>query len=318
MGLLAGLWGASYMFIKIALDDGLSAPSIVFIRIVLGAAVLVPIALHRDALGGVAGRWSWIWAVGLAQVAVPFLLITYGERWIPSALTGILVASTAIFVVLLSPWLAKADVVGGWGAVGVVVGIIGVGLLFGVDLSGTTRGIIGGGMVLVASVGYAFASIWVREKLGGVQPVAVAAGTMIVAGIVTLAPALIAPPDHMPGLGTCAALIALGAGGTGIAFLLYYTLIADIGVSRAAVVAYMAPAFSVMYGALFLSEPITFATIGGLALILTGSWLGAEGRPPWQSRSSGHGPGAAAEVASEPLAPGSVPEPVSAVPGQRV
>ena len=303
MGLLAALWGASYMFIKIALDGGVRPPSIVFLRILLGAAVLVPIAVGRNAFPGVSGRWNWIWAVALAQVAVPFLLITYGERWIPSSLAGILVASTAIFVVLLSPWLAKADVVGGWGAVGVVIGILGVGLLFGVDLSGTAKGIAGGGMVLIASVGYAFASIWVREKLGGVQPVAVAAGTLVVAGLVTLAPAIAAPPEHVPSVGTWAALIALGTGGTGIAFVLYYTLIADIGASRAAVVAYMAPAFSVFYGAIFLSESVTATTIGGLALILTGSWLGAEGRPPWQRRRAGeHHPGAAAEVAGEPLA----------------
>ena len=188
-------------------------------------------------------------------MAVPFLLITYGERWIPSSLAGILVASTAIFVVLLSPWLAKTDVVSGWGAVGVVVGILGVGLLFGVDLSGTTKGIIGGAMVLVASVGYALASIWVRVKLSGAQPVGVAAGTMIAAALATLGPAIGAPPqDACPRSGTWAALLALGAGGTGIAFLLYYTLIADIGASRAAVVAYMAPGFAVAYGALFLER----------------------------------------------------------------
>lgn len=302
MGLLAALWGASYMFIKIALDDGMPAPSIVFVRVVLGAAVLVPIAVHRGAFGGLRGRWAWVSAVALAQIAVPFLLITYGERWIPSSLAGILVSSTAIFVVLLSPWLAKTDVVSGWGAVGVVVGIVGVGVLFGVDLSGTTKGIIGGAMVLAASIGYAFASLWVRVRLSGAQPVGVAAGTMLAAALATLGPAIGAPPTAAPSLGTWLALIALGAGGTGIAFLLYYTLIADIGASRAAVVAYMAPGFAVAYGALFLDEPITAATIAGLVLILSGSWLGAEGRPPWQPKSRGYGPGAVAEVAGEPLA----------------
>lgn len=301
MGLLAALWGASYMFIKIALDDGLPAPTIVFLRIVLGACVLVPLALRRGAFPGMRGRWGWVWAVAMAQVAVPFLLITYGEKWIPSSLAGILVASTAIFVVLLSPWLAKTDVVSGWGAVGVVVGILGVGLLFGVDLSGTTKGIVGGAMVLTASVGYAFASLWVRVKLSGIQPVGVAAGTMLAAALATLPAAIATPPDHGPSLGAWAALIALGAGGTGIAFFLYYTLIADIGASRAAVVAYIAPGFAVVYGAIFLTEPITVATIGGLILILAGSWLGAEGRAPWQPKSRGYGPGAAVEAAAEPV-----------------
>lgn len=302
MALLAALWGASYMFIRIALDDGLPAPAIVFLRIVLGAAVLVPIALHGRAFAELRGRWSWVWAVALAQVAAPFLLITYGERWIASSMTGILVASTAIFVVLLSPWLAKSDVVGGWGAVGVGVGVLGVALLFGVDLSGSARALAGGAMVLAAGVGYAFASIWVRTKLGGAQPVGVAAGTMIGAALATLPPALALPPDAMPSPGTWAALVALGAGGTGIAFLMYYTLIADIGASRAAVVAYMAPGFAVLYGALFLDEAVTAATIAGLALILAGSWLGAEGRPPWRRTTAPvHGPGASAELAGEPL-----------------
>jgi drug/metabolite transporter (DMT)-like permease len=305
MGLLAALWGASYMFIKIALDDGLSAPMIVLLRIVLGAAVLVPLAWRAAAFDGLRGRWSWVWAVALVQVAIPFLLITYGERWIPSSLAGILVASTAIFVVLLTPWLAKGDVVSRWGAVGVVVGVTGVGLLFGVDLSGSAKGILGGAMVLVASVFYAIASIWVRTKLGGAQPVGVAAGTMIAAAIASLPAAAAAPPDALPSLGTWAALVGLGAGGTGIAFLLYYTLIADIGAPRAAIVAYIAPGFAVLYGALFLSEPITAATIAGLALILAGSWLGAEGRPPWRPRSS------VAPAAREPAA-AAVPE---ALPG---
>jgi drug/metabolite transporter (DMT)-like permease len=76
----------------------------------------------------------------------------------------------------------------------------------------------------------------------------------------------------------------LGAGGTGLAFLLYYTLIAEIGVSRASVVAYLAPMFAVAYGTAFLGEAVTFATVGGLVLILTGSYAAVEGRAPWQPR----------------------------------
>ena len=136
MGLLAALWGASYMFIKIALHDDVPAPSIVFIRVTLGAALLTAIAAHQHALTGLRGRWRWVWAIGLVQVAAPFLLITYGEKWIPSALAGILVASAPIFVALLSPRFAASEAVHGWAIVGIAVGILGVVLLFGVDLSG--------------------------------------------------------------------------------------------------------------------------------------------------------------------------------------
>ena len=284
MAITAAVWGASYMFIKIALDDGVRAPALVWIRVVFGMLVLLPIAWRRGALAGLRGHGRWATAVGAAQVAAPFILISYGEKWIPSSLAGILVASTSIFVVLLTPWLAQGDVPRGWAIVGLALGIIGVGLLFGVDLGDDRHAVLGGLMVLAASVMYAFASIWVRTKLSGVAPVATAAAAMAAASVMTLPAALAQPPTHMPSLGTWAALLALGAGGTGLAFLLYYTLIADIGVTRAAVVAYLAPLFAVGYGALFLDEAITLATIGGLVLILSGSYAAVEGRPPWRVR----------------------------------
>jgi len=312
MGLLAALWGASYMFIKIALHDDVPAPSIVFIRVTLGAALLTAIAAHQHALTGLRGRWRWVWAIGIVQVAGPFLLITYGEKWIPSALAGILVASAPIFVALLSPRFAASEAVHGWAVVGIAVGILGVMLLFGVDLSGSAKLALGGGMVLLAGLGYAFGAIWVRWKMPGAPPVAIAAGTMITAAIVTLPLAATHLPPHAISLGASAALLALGAGGTGIAFLIYYVLIADVGANRASVVAYLAPGFSVLYGALFLSEPITAATIGGLALILAGSWIAAEGRAPWQRRTTvPAATSAAAEVAMEPLAEDLVGERVS-------
>ena len=282
MGLTAATWGASYMFIKIVLDDGVGAPSLVFLRVVFGAAVLVPLALRRGALRGAAQHRGWVIAVGLTQVALPFLLISWGERWIPSSLAAILVSSTAIFVAVLAPWLAQGDVLRGWGLAGILIGIVGVTVLFGVDLGDDPNAVLGGVMVLGASVLYAFASIWVRTRLSAVQPIGVAAGTMIAAAVATLPAALVQPPDHLPSLGTWAALLVLGAGGTGVAFLLYYTLIAELGVARASVIAYLAPVFAVAYGATFLDESITYGTVGGLALILFGSYAAAQGRPPWQ------------------------------------
>jgi drug/metabolite transporter (DMT)-like permease len=284
MGITASVWGASYMFIKIALDDGVRAPSIVFVRVVFGAAVLVPLALRSGGFAGVREHRGWAFAVGMTQVALPFLLITYGERWIPSSLAAILVSAAAIFVVVLSPWLAQGDALHGWGIAGIVLGIVGVALLFGVDLGDDPNAVLGGFMVLLASVLYAIASIWVRTKLPGVAPIGIAASTMIAAAIATLPAAIAQPPEQMPSLGTWAALAVLGAGGTGLAFLLYYTLIAEIGVSRASVVAYLAPLFAVTYGALFLDEAISVGTVGGLILILGGSYAAVEGRPPWQPR----------------------------------
>ena len=138
------------------------------------------------------------------------------------------------------------------------------------------------------------------RDLGGVPAVAVAAGTMIVASALTLPPALGAAAGGVggEGVGTAAALLVLGVGGTGIAFYMFYALIADVGASRASVVAYLAPGFAVTYGALFLDEAISVTTLAGLALILAGCWITAEGRAPW-----------ARAVRAAPREPAIVPEP---------
>jgi drug/metabolite transporter (DMT)-like permease len=168
-----------------------------------------------------------------------------------------------------------------------------VALLFGVDLSGD--GLLGGAMVLLASVGYAIGALVAKRSLSDVPPVALVATIMGVSAI-ALAPSLAlgAAPAEVPGLDTIGALLVLGAGGTGVAFLIFYTLNAEIGPSRASVVAYLAPGFSVLYGVTLLDEPFTLATAGGLALILAGSYLAAQGRLPRRrsgpSRSSAPAP----------------------------
>jgi drug/metabolite transporter (DMT)-like permease len=164
------------------------------------------------------------------------------------------------------------------------MGIVGVVLLFGVDLSGDSAAIAGGLMVLLATVGYAVGSLYLKHRLQGVPAVGIAAMTMLAGALVLLAPALFSLPPHAPELKTVGSLVALGAGGTGIAFAIYYTLIAEIGPGRASLVAYIAPGFAVVYGVTLLSESITVGAMLGLVLILAGSWVAAEGRFPGQAR----------------------------------
>jgi drug/metabolite transporter (DMT)-like permease len=284
MGLLSALWGASYLFIKVALDDGMEPVFIVFARIALGAAVLVPIAARGDALGALRGRWGAISILAIVQVVVPFLLITYGEQHIASSLTGILVASAPIFTALIAARFDEEERPRGIAAAGVLMGIFGVALLFGVDLSGDAAALAGGLMVLLASLGYAVGALFLKHRLRGVPPVGIAASTLIVGTLVLLPAALVTLPAAMPSAKAAGSLLLLGAGGTGIAFAIFYTLIAGIGPSRAALVAYIAPGFAVAYGVWLLSEPLTAAAVLGLALILAGSWIAAEGRLPLRSR----------------------------------
>ena len=285
MALLAGLWGASYLFIKVALDDGMPPLFIVFARIALGAAVLVPIAARAGVLRGMRGLTGPILLLAVVQVVLPFILITYGEDRIASSLTGILVSAAPIFTALIAVRYDDDERPHGIAIVGVVMGIVGVVLLFGVDLSGDARALVGGLMVLLASVGYAIGSLYLKHRLQGVPAVGIAASTMIVGTLVLLPVVLFALPPHAPSLKAAGSLLVLGAGGTGIAFYIYFTLIAEIGPGRASLVAYIAPGFAVLYGVSLLGEPLTAGAVLGLLLILTGSWIAAEGRFPGGRRT---------------------------------
>ena len=284
MGMLAALWGASYLFIKVALDDGIAPFFIVFSRLALGGLVLVPIAISRGAWRALRGRWPALAVLTTVQVMLPFLLITYGERHIASSLAGILVAAAPIFTALLAVRFDQDERPRGIAAAGVVMGIVGVGLLFGVDLSGELTALAGGLMVLLASLGYAAGGLYLKHRLRGIPAVGIAAATMVVGTIVLAPAALLTLPSGMPSAQAAGSLLALGAGGTGIAFLIFYTLIAGIGPSRALLVSYLAPAFAVLYGVWLLSEPLTAGAVLGLVLILAGSWVAAEGRLPRQPR----------------------------------
>jgi drug/metabolite transporter (DMT)-like permease len=275
--LLASIWGASYMFIKIGLRD-LSAPMVACVRITLAAAVLVPVAASARALRAVRGRVGTIAIVGAVQVAGPFLLIGLGEQEISSALAGILVATAPIFTAVLAIRFDHEERSEGIRLLGIVIGIAGVVGLFGIDLSGSGSAVLGGLAVVLASLGYAVGGFLVKHRLGHAPPIGVAAWVMVAGTIWLLPAAVITAPSSAPALGPVAAVAALGVVGTGLAFAIFYTLIGRVGPARSFIVAYLAPGFAVVYGALLLDERITAGIVAGLALILAGSWLAVEGR----------------------------------------
>ena len=286
MLLLAALWGASYMFIEIVLDGGLSSTFLVFARTALGALVLAPVALKRGAFAPARKHLGWLALIAIVQITVPFLLITVGQHHVTSSMAGILVASAPIFTTIIAAFYAHDDRLGPVGIGGIVVGILGIVVLFGVDLSGGLDTALAGLGILLAGLGYAVGATLSKRKLADVPPIGVAA-SIIGLGAVSLLPlAPFTAPSTLPDAGTLAALVALGAGGTGIAFLIFDVLNADVGPSRASVVAYIAPLFSVIYGVTLLDEPFTAGTAGGLVLILAGSWMAADGRLPRFSRNA--------------------------------
>ncbi|MEI2701622.1 MAG: DMT family transporter [Baekduia sp.] len=287
-GLAAALWGVSYLFMKVALEDGISEGVILCLRTAFGAAVLIPIAVRQGALASPRKALRpWVLAFALSQALIPFALIVLAENWIASGLTGILIAAAPIFLALIAPFVDPEERSSGLALVGVGVGMAGVVVLFLADL-GSLGGmaIVGGLLVLGAAAVYGFAPLIFKLRIAPDPHVGALAVTMALSAIVYLPWALATLPGGDVSAWSWLAIVGLGAGGTGVAFYAFYEVVDEVGPARASLVAYVAPLFSVLYGVLLLSEPFTAGTAVGMVLILGGSWLAArrspdaEGNPP--------------------------------------
>jgi drug/metabolite transporter (DMT)-like permease len=282
--LLSAFWGASYLFIKVALDDGVAPWAVVSSRTLLAALVLLPLAIHMGVLGSLRGRLGAIFVLSMVQVAVPLTFIALGEERISSSLTGILVASAPIFTFLLAFALTGEQRASASSLAGVAIGIVGVGMLLGVDAGGGSEALVGGMFIILAAFGYAVAAWYLKRNLGGVEPVATVAGTQVIAALVTLPLGLLHVPGSVPSVEAIASLATLGVICTGFAFVLFHSLVASDGPGKASLVGYIAPVFSTFYGVVLLDESFTAATLAGLVLILGGSWLAAGGELPTRGR----------------------------------
>jgi drug/metabolite transporter (DMT)-like permease len=279
LGLLAALWGASYLFIKYGLDD-FSPAWVVFLRTALGALVLLVVVLvqggeTRRALGDVRRRPWLALLLGLLAIAAPFLLISYGEEHVPSGLTAVLIAPAPLFVAALAPLIDRSEAIHGSQALGLIVGLAGVALLVGVETVATFAEFASAVGILAAAACYALSGFIVKNAYRGVPAVTTSCISVGAGALLALPFAVATPPTHAPGLRSVLSLLVLGALGTALAFVIFYRLIAEVGAGRAALVTYLVPPLSLTYGAVLLGETITAAAVAGLLLILAGVALAA-------------------------------------------
>jgi drug/metabolite transporter (DMT)-like permease len=288
--LLAGIWGGSYALIKVALDDGVPWAWVAFIRIAVGALIITAIAVRQVGVTAIRDRLRWTGPIGAAQIALPFLLISWGERRLPSGLAGVLVATAPLFTALLAVRFVPDTALGRRGLVGVGIGFVGVVLLFGADLSGSGDLVVAGLALVLAALGYGIGSTLSRRKLAGMPPLAVSASTLLWSTLMTGAVALPSAAPPSPSGGAIVALLVLGAVGTGLAYLIFFTLVSEVGPSRTMLVTYLAPVFAVGYGAAFLDEAITVGVVLGIVLVIGGSVIGSRsagaGRAPRPPRTT--------------------------------
>ena len=275
LGALSVLWGAAYLVIAIALR-GFSPVVVVFGRVALAALFLVPLAIRRGVLKAVLQHPKWMLITVLFQATAPLLLLTYGQWWLSTGLTGVLIGAQPLFVAILATRFAPDErPEGAKGVAGLLLGFAGVALLFGVDIVGSQNLWIGGILVTAAALCYAIGSILIHNRLGSVAPLGIATSAMVVASVVLVVPATLSVPEAPPTTASVLALLALGIVFTALTLTIFYGLIARVGPGKATLAFYLSPGVTVILGWLFLNEEIRWSTLVGLGAIVAGSLLAA-------------------------------------------
>jgi drug/metabolite transporter (DMT)-like permease len=276
---LCVIWGLPYFFIKLAVAE-LPPVIVAWGRITLGAAVLLPIAWRRGGLRGLGHHKIAVFAFAVIELVIPFSMLSVGEQWVSSSLTGILIASVPLIVLILSPLFGIREPLGARRLVGLVIGLAGVVVLLGLDAVPGVSGWIGVGCIMVATLCYACGALIIQRFFKDADGQGVVAASLGVAAVVLLPAAIYWAPDHVPSLRALTYIAILGAVCSAIALSLFFWLIAHLGAARTAVVTYINPAVAALLGVLVLHESFGKGGVLGLALILLGSWLGTHrGKP---------------------------------------
>jgi drug/metabolite transporter (DMT)-like permease len=303
LAIVAAIWGSSYLFIKVAVDE-VEPTAMMFFRLVLAAAVLVPVLMWRvgarQAVSDVRATGGRVFGVGLLNAAIPFTLIAWGEKYIDSGIAAIANATVPIFVILLALRFNPSERVRGVRLAGILVGFLGVGVLAGLDPEGGWLAVAGTLAVVVASLSYAGANHFVQYNYSRTSPVVIATASATTGAIILLPFALFQLPSERPSWEALGSIVALGVFGTAIALLFFYRLLNHYGAARASLVTYLLPPTALLYGAVILDESVTLNAVLGLVLILAGVALGSGAGLRLRRRRAAAAAAAAAQTSASP------------------
>lgn len=274
--LLSLIWGTSFLFIKILLENFTPA-SIAFFRSLFGIVILLIIMLiKKEKLFSKETPWGKLIAVGIFNTSIPWALIAFSEMKLSSGLASILNATTSLWTIVVGIIVfGMTSTISQW--LGIVLGFIGILVLTNIDWSTfTIADPIGFIAMISATLFYAFAGQISKRYLQGLTVLQISFGTLVFGAIGSLILALLTGPINYQALfniNTIGAYVVLGIFGSGIAYLLYYTLIQKGSAEFAALVTYVVPLFAVLWGALFLDEILSYSLLIGALLILTGVYI---------------------------------------------
>jgi drug/metabolite transporter (DMT)-like permease len=272
---LSVIWGMPYLLIKIA-DGGVSAPVLVLARVLIGAAIVVPVALRRGQLGALKPVWHWVALFALVEMVAPWIVLSEAERGISSSLAGLLLASVPIIVAVLSLLIGSGDRLSWVRWTGLLIGLAGVCILAAPDLFGSgSHGAVprSVGEVLFVALCYAIGPLIANRKLAGVPTIPVTAACLSIAVVLYAPLAALSWPSALPSAKVLASLAGLGVICTAAAFLIFFELIGEVGPARASVITYVNPAIAVSLGVAVLGEHVSPLMLVAFATILAGSVL---------------------------------------------
>jgi drug/metabolite transporter (DMT)-like permease len=269
---LSAVWGASFLFMRIAAPE-FGPLVLVEVRVVIAALFLLPIFLLRANISELTVHWKKLAILSVLNSAAPFFLLTYATLSITGGFAGILNATAPIFAAMVA-WIWLSDRLGASQIVGLVIGFVGVLVLVWnkvtLAFDGTTVAILAG---IVAAIFYAVGGNYTKKYMGQLNSLAIATGTMIAAAIILLPIAVYLWPSEPVSIRSWIAAIIMGIASTGIAYILYFRLIRNVGPAKAITVTYLIPAFAMFWGAIFIDEKVTPIMIVGCVIIFFGTAL---------------------------------------------
>jgi drug/metabolite transporter (DMT)-like permease len=272
------IWGLPYFFIKVAVQE-VSPFTLAFSRVLLATMILLPIAWRRGALRSLATHKVPIVAFGLIEFAIPFSLISLGERWISSSVTGILIAMVPLSIALIQRFFGIREALGGWRIAGLMIGFIGVAALLGTGSISGVLGWAGVGCMLVSTLCYAVGPLIIQRHMQDLDSIGPLAASLAVASLILAIPAVLEIPSRVPSSNALTSIAVLGIVCTAVAMLLMFYLVRHAGASRASVITYINPVVATLLGVLVLDEQLGVGGFSAFALILLGSWLATRGAP---------------------------------------
>jgi drug/metabolite transporter (DMT)-like permease len=267
---LSVIWGLPYFFIRVAVQHGVDPATLVFLRTAPAAAILLPFAWRAGALPAVLARWRWLVVYAFVHFGIPWLLMSSAEQHLSSSVTAMLVAAVPLLAAVVAHYTHPEDRFGPARLAGLGLGALGVGLLVGFDVAGSTWVWIA--VMGVVVVGYTVGPVIVSLRLSGLQ------GIGVVACAVSVVALAYAPygVTHLPTdltWSTIGAIVVLALVCTAGAFLVFFELVHEIGPSRTVVVTYLNTGVAVALGVAVLGEPLTAGIVLGFPFIVAGSWL---------------------------------------------